>query len=659
MAMKHKLFSFLFILFIPALILMQGCASKSRMGSAKRVFDVGEYHRAVNLLQKAYKRESNRFHKGEISFYIGECYRFTNQPRKAAAAYGRAIRFGYTDRRAKLYQAHALVKTGAYQDAIKLFEEYLEETAGDRFASNGLASARMALNPPPPTRYKVEVIKKINSRFSDYAPALAPDDPTQLYFSSMRQAKKKKKLLNRITGQGSSVLFTSRLDSKGEWQTPEMLFEQEITTNWEDGAISFTSDGKEAYFTRCRYENTGPMGAEIWNVKRMGGRWGEPSRVMLGPDSLVFAHPAISPDGKTLYFVSNMSGGFGGKDIWKATKSGDDSWGMPLNLGVDINTPGDELFPYVRHDNTLFFSSNGLVGYGGLDIYSAVPIDENKWKVTNMGTPLNSMFDDFGITFIKDRESGYFSSSRDNTRGLDNIYAFSLPVVQAVLSGLVDAGNNQPVPENTIARIVGTDGTNMRINIEAAGTFNALLKPGVEYVILVAAPGYFNYREKVSTIGLTDSKQFNLNIKLTSARRPLVFDNIQFEPGKWELSPATRLELTKVVAILNDNPTIRLNIVSHTDARGDETENIVLSQKRAETVLQHLIEMGVPTEKLSARGVGGSQPLTVTADIAQKHPFARQNELLTEPFIQRLVRRDQETARKLNNRVEFNVQTPL
>ena len=653
--MKQKPF-FISIIFITATIFaLQGCATKNRMGTAKKAYDIGEYHRAIGLLNKAFKKEKNRFHKGEISYYMGEAYRITNQPRKAASSYGRAIRFGYPERKAKLYQALSLNKMGSYEEASKLFDEYLLETAGDRQAFNGLASARLALNPPPLTRHKIEPVKKLNSRFSDYAPALIPDDPTQIFFSSTRQAKKKKKNLNRITGQGSSAIYTSQLNAKGDWETPALLIEQEVKANWEDGTISLTADGKEAFFTRCRYESTGPMGAEIWNIKRMGGRWGEPSKVMLGPDSLVFAHPAISPDGNTLYFVSNMRGGFGGNDIWKAAKSGEE-WGLPINLGVDINTPGDELFPYLRHDNILFFSSNGLVGYGGLDIYMAEPLEDNKWQVSNLGRPINSMFDDFGITFIKNREIGYFSSSRDNNRGLDHIYAFSLPTTQLVLTGLVDAGEKEPVPENTFARIVGTDGTNIRIKIEAAGTFNTLLKPDVEYSILIAAPGYFNHRDKISTKGVTESKQYNLNVKLNSAKRPLIFENIQFESGKWDLNTGTRNELVKVAAILNDNPTIKVSIVSHTDARGNETENIVLSQKRAETVLEHLVSLGLPTERLSARGIGGTEPITMSAELARKFTFAREKELLTESFIQHLNRRDQETARNLNNRLEFTIQ---
>lgn len=655
--MKRNLFYSFIILLIPTLILLQGCASKNRMGSAKKVFDLGEYHRAIKLLQKTYKREDNRFHRGEISFFLGESYRHTNQPRRAAGAYGRAIRYGYTDRRAQLYQAQSLLKTGDYEEAITLYEAYLEEVAGDRLATNGLASARMALNAPPVTRYKVEPVKRLNSRFSDYAPVLAPDDPSQLYFSSMRSAKKKKKKLNRITGQGSSAVFESRQDDKGEWQTPELLLEPDLTASWEDGSLSFTADGKEAFFTRCRYENTGPMGAEIWNIKRMGGRWGEPAEVVLGPDSLIFAHPAVSPDGSTLYFVSDMPGGFGGNDIWKVTRMEGDQWGTPVNLGIDINTPGNELFPSLRSDQTLYFSSDGHIGFGGLDIYKALELEDQKYLVTNMGQPINSISDDSGITFFENRESGYFSSSRDNTRGIDNIFAFSLPEVQAVLSGSIDAGLNQPIPENTIVRLVGTDGTNMRINVEAAGTFNALLKPDQEYVFLVAAPGYFNHREKLSTIGLTDSKQFNLTVSLQSALKPMVFSNLQFEPGKWNLTPAAQQELKKVVTLLNENPAIKLNILAHTDANGDETENIVLSQKRAESVMQYLTGLGIPTERLSALGVGGAQPLTITTSLAEQYRFLRANDILNEAFIQRLNRRDQETARKLNNRVEFNVQT--
>lgn len=654
MAMKRILPIIILLSSAITALFLQSCAGTNRLGRAQKVYDVGEYHRAISAFERAYKREDNRYYRSEISFYLGESYRMTNQPRRAAAAYGRAIRFGYPERKAKLYQAQQLQKIGNYEEALALYEAYLEEVAGDQLAHNGLAACRMALNPPPPTRYQVESIRRLNSRQSDFAPFIAPDDPSQIFFTSMRQAGSKRRQLNRITGQGASQIYSARQDSRGDWQDSELLLEPDPTANWEDGTLSVTSDGRDAFFTRCRYETTGPMGAEIWNVKRMGGRWGEAVKVNLGPDSLIFAHPAISPDGNTLYFVSDMPGGFGGKDLWMTTRSGD-NWSIPINMGPDINTAGDEMFPYIRQDGTLYFSSNGHPGFGGLDIFRAVKLDEERWQVSNMGQPINSMADDFGITFHRGREAGFFSSSRDNSRGIDNIFTFALPVIQPVVTGNIDTGNNEPLPHNTTVRIVGTDGSNVRINVEPSGVFNALLEPDNEYVLLVASPGYFNHRERISTMGLSESRQYTLNIRLNSSRRPLVFDNIQFDAGTWQLTQAARNELDKVIAILNDNASVRINVTAHTDSRGDATQLIELAQKRAEAVMEYLTGRGIARERLSGRGAGGSQPLKVDAALASRYNYLREGEELNETFIQRLNRRDQETIRNLNNRVEFSI----
>ena len=637
-----------------SLMFITGCSGTGRLGKAKKTYDVGEYARAISALEKAYRREKNRYYRGEASFYLAESYRLTNQPRRAAAAYGRAIRFGYTDRTAKLQQARQLLKNGDYEEAMLLFEEYLAEVAGDQLAYNGRASARLAMNPPEPKRYQIEAIRKLNSRNSDYAPFIAPDDPSQVYFSSMRNTGKKRRQLNKITGQGTSTIFSSIQDSRGDWQDPELFLDQEMDGSFEDGTISMTEDGRDAYFTRTRYDKTEPMGAEIWTVKRVGGRWSEPVEVDLGADTLIFAHPAISRDGATLYFASDMPGGFGGKDIWKVERIGDE-WGTPVNLGMDINTAGDEMFPYLREDGTLYFSSDGLVGYGGLDIFRAEPLEENRWKVTNMGRPINSNADDLGITFFRNRESGFFSSSRDNPRGYENIFSFVMPVIQPVVAGNIRTENGEDLPRNTTVRVVGTDGTNMQIKVEPAGTFNLLLEPGNEYTMLVSSPGYFNHRERMSTKGLTESRQFNIQVALKSAERPMIFNNLQFDAGAYNLKPQAQTELDKIVSLLNDNPTISLQISAHTDGQGDETDLIILSQQRAEAVLNYLTEKGVPKERLTSRGYGGAQPAIADANLARQHLFLRENDELSQPFIQRLNRGDQTTARQLNNRVEFSI----
>ncbi|HBG87821.1 MAG TPA: hypothetical protein DDW62_09760, partial [Marinilabiliaceae bacterium] len=324
---------FVLIMLSSSSLFFYSCSGTNRLGKAKKAYDIGEYSRAVNSLNKVYRREKNRYYKGEASYYMAESYRLTNQPRKAATAYGRAIRYEYANRDAKLQQARQLMKLAEYEEAYSLFDEYLKEVSGNQLAYNGLASARMALNPPAPTRHTIEAVRKLNSRNSDYTPYIAPDDPSQIYFSSMRSTGKKRRQVNRITGQGTSAIYSSIQDSRGEWQEASLFLNQEMDGSFEDGTISMTDDGKEAYFTRTRYEKSEAMAAEIWMVKSMGGRWSEPVEVDLGPDTVIYAHPAISPDGSTLYFVSDMKGSVGGKDIWRVEKVGD-NWGTPVNMGL-------------------------------------------------------------------------------------------------------------------------------------------------------------------------------------------------------------------------------------------------------------------------------------------------------------------------------------
>lgn len=492
------------------------CSGSKRLGSAQKAYEIGEYHRSTVLFNKIYKKEKNKYYKGEISFLLGESYRNLNQPRRSTSMYGRAYRFEYPHPELALFYAEELRRVEKYDEAIEFYDLYMEKYFGDQRANNGKASCRLAQNPPPHTKHKVEKLRRINTKNSNFSPFIDPEDPSQIYFTSLAPYKKTKRYESQITGQGLATLKTAIHNARGEWQEPEYLIPEEPSTDWEDGTFSLTDDGKDAYFTRTRYDENGPMGAEIWTIKKMGGRWGEATKVELGSDSLIYAHPAISPDGKTLYFVSDMPEGFGGKDIWKVEQA-NDGWSTPINLGSQINTAGDEMFPYVRDNNTIYFSSNGHIGYGGLDIFEAKLIEEDYWDIKNMGQPINSIADDFGITFHKNRNAGFFSSSRDNARGLDNIYSFEEPVIQIVLYGSIKIENQQDsIPQNTKARLIGTEGTNMTIDVQPTGEIMTLLKPENDYILQISSPGFFNQSRKISTKGVEKNKEIELSFQLES-----------------------------------------------------------------------------------------------------------------------------------------------
>ncbi|MBS2212917.1 PD40 domain-containing protein [Carboxylicivirga mesophila] len=652
MQVNFRLFIYLFV----ASFLLSGCLGGSKLGNANKAYLIGEYDRAATQFKKAYRKADNNYTKGEISYYLGECYRKTNKPRKATMQYARAVRYNYEMADAGLYLGDCYLASQKYEDAIEAYEEYLQKVPRDKRAQNGLAACKLAMKDTLETRYNIEKLKKVNNtRYSDFSPGYASTSYDQIYFSSMRTEKKKRKK-SRITGQGGTNIFMAKMDAKGEWTDPEPL-DETINTEFDEGSATMSGDGKEMYFTRCRYDNEQPRSAEMYMVSRSGGKWGEPVQLEIGGDSLLVAHPAISHDGETLYFVSDMPGGYGGKDIWKTTKGGEGGWGQPVNMGSVINTAGDEVFPSVRMDGSLYFSSNAHIGYGGLDIYRAV-FDEEKedWDVYNLGRPLNSEGDDFGIAFKGMEEAGLLSSSRGSSKGIDNIYAFSLPKLEFSMKGLVYSEKTDEPLADAYLRLIGTDGTNIKLNIRNDGSFGAKLAPQTEYVFMVASKGYFNHKHKLSTIGLGNNKEFNIEVGMLPMEDAIVFRNIRFSKDQFDLNTNSKQELNRLAAIMNLNKKIVLDIVAHASGEGSESEAIVLSQKRAESVMSYLMSKGIPTERLSAKGVGSSEPVTVSKRQAKKLDFLKEGDVLYASFIKRLRgNANKEAAHNLNRRIEFKI----
>ncbi|WP_232526627.1 carboxypeptidase regulatory-like domain-containing protein [Marinilabilia rubra] len=456
----------------------------------------------------------NRYYRGQAAFYLAMSYYQIGQGPRASAYFERAIRYGFSDPVAYFYLGQSLRMREEYEEAVTAYEKFLEHDVGNSAALNGIRSCRMALKNPKETRYELEVNRDLRSRESDYSSAFAGDDYSTVYFSSMRGGDKKK-ITNPITGQGSSRIFSAIQDGEGGWEDP-VLFVGGEDPVFDDGTPAFSFDGKEMFFTRCTFSEEGPQGASIMVRKRSGGRWGEPEKLVLGSDSLVFAHPAISPDGNTLYFVSDMPGGFGGKDLWKVTRSSGSDWGIPENLGIEINTPADEMFPTVRSDGRLYFSSDGLVGYGGLDIFEAVFVSDTVgWAVENLGLPLNSPGHDFGIVFRGERNMGFLSSSRGSYRGVDQMFDFHLPLIEAMIEGEVLDEEGDPV-EEAMVRVVGNNGTNFTTKTSSRGRFNFVLQPEANYIIMVSAEGFYNGKADLSTRGMEESDDVETSIVLQS-----------------------------------------------------------------------------------------------------------------------------------------------
>ncbi|HEX3008947.1 MAG TPA: OmpA family protein [Bacteroidales bacterium] len=505
-----------------------------------------------------------------------------------------------------------------------------------------------------PSGYQVENMKFFNSKGNDYAPAYANADYGTVYFTSSRDGSTGTSV-HGATGQNFSDIYVTRMDRKGTWSEPIPLGEN-INTEFEEGTPALSKDFNTFYFTRCMKGKSQNFGCQIYYSERDGDEWGKAKLIEVSNDTIVIAHPAISPDDQTLYFVSDMAGGFGGKDIWKVTRANKgDEWGKPENLGADINTSGDEVFPFVHSDGTFYFSSNGHIGLGGLDIFKAKQNANGSWKVENMETPINSNADDFGIVFQSDVEKGYFSSSR-SPKGDDDIYTFNLPPLKFNLLGVVrDEKTDQPIPEAAV-KSVSSDGLTVDITTDKNGAFKMIMKAATDYVLIGSKEGYLNGKERETTKGLDKSKDFRSVIYLSSIAKPIELPNIYYDYGKAELRPESMVALDGLVETLNDNPNVTIELGAHTDSRGSNEDNISLSQRRAQSVVNYLIQKGIATDRLVAKGYGESEPKTVDAKLVNQYPFLKDGAVLTEDYIIKLPDSDlQEIAHQINRRTEFRV----
>lgn len=636
------------------------CGIEARLRKANKHYALGEYYTAGNLYKSVYSRlpYQKKEKKGEVAFKQAECYRKISYYR-AEAAYQNAIRYKYSNDTVYLRLAQVQMRNGKYADANKNFTVFLQTHPESKLAASGLESSKYAQElKANPTRYVVKLSKEFNlSRSSNFSPAFYDKNADALYFTSNRKFDKKNivRKNNGVSGQPNNHIFSSKKDSKGKWEKVE-LAPGEINTLNDEGVASFTSDGRSMFLTRSNTVEDAGNGTVIMESNRAGGTWGAPLVVKLFNDSTIsVAHPAISPDGEILYFVSDAPGGYGENDIWKATKIGE-VWGAIENLGPDINTEGNEMFPTVRADGTLYFSSDGKPGMGGLDIFKATQDLQQKWNVENVGAPINSFNDDFGISFAGSTNDGFFSSNREDYKGYDRIWSFELPELEYIVSGKITDKQGAMVPEGRV-KIIGSDGENVKIQAKGDGTYRFKMKAGVEYAMMASAKGYLNQKNQINTLNVSDRKSeiFNIDFQLSPISKPVQMNNLFYEFGKWTLTPESEKGLQPLVKLLNDNPNITIELSSHTDYKGNNAENKSLSEKRAQTVVDYLIKAGISKDRLTAVGYGEEQPFTIDEATAKKYPFLKSGTVLSEEIINALTPEQQEIANQINRRTEFKV----
>ncbi|MDR3653138.1 MAG: OmpA family protein [Paludibacter sp.] len=647
----------LFVLLI-TVVLLSGCSLKARIKKADKTFSSGEYFNASNLYKRVYGSipYTQKPLKARIAFQLGECYRLINYSR-AEYPYTNAIRYHYPDSIVYLRYAQVLEKAGKYGDALKNYSILLANDSFKLLAENGVeACKQIAKWKNVPNPYVVRRADIFNVRNSDnFSPAFLNSDADALMFTSTRNFNKKVVTKNNnITGLPNNKMFISKKNAAGKWEKPEIVGSEVNTVETDDGVCSFSFDGKAMYFTRARQVADAEVGTEIYSSDRAGGTWSVPRKIKIFKDSTIsVAHPAIAPDGQTLYFVSDAKKGYGGKDIWKGTLVNGECKYVE-NLGPEINTPGDEMFPTVRADGTLYFSSNGHPGLGGLDIYKATPKKDGSWIVENMGYPINSSADDFGMTFAGKAEKGFFSSNRDQIKGYDAIWSFELPELAYSIQGKVMDEKGNAIPDATV-RMISNTGVNARVQSKKDGTYRLKLDKDMDCVMLATARGYLNQKNAISTQGLTDSKTFTVDFKLSTISKPIKIENIFYEFGKWDLTPESEAGLQVLVKLLNDNPNITIEISANTDYVGTNADNKILSEKRAKSVVDYLISRGIASDRLTSVGYGEERPVVVDAVIAKKYPFLKENDVLNETYVLKLTPVQQDIANRINRRTEFRV----
>ena len=648
----HKLLHYISVAFFVAIL--SGCGS-AKLSVADEQMARGEYYDASRTYRKVYNnltKKEERQQQGVVAFRMAECYRHLNMSARASAAYQNAIRYGYPDSMAYFHLGKSLQAEGKYQPAIKAYEEFLAtDPKGAEAARTGIAGCRIAQEmKKSPTRYVVKNAKLFNSRRSDFAPMFLDKSLDALYFTTTNE-KVTGAHRSEITGMKKSDIWVSRKNERGEWQRPESA-EGDLNTEHDEGIISFSPDGQTMYLTRARREPNSDTGVEIYTSQRSDARWSAPVKYEITADTLSnYGHPAVSPDGEWLYFTSDMPGGFGGKDIWRINLHS--PIGTLENLGEFINTPGDEVFPYMREDSLLYFSSDGHAGLGGLDIFKARLQPSGGWSVVNMGVPVNSSADDFGITF-GEGESGYFSSNRNDGRGYDHLYSFVLPDLKITISGMVLDKDEEPVP-NAIIRIIGNDGSNQKASGKLDGSFSFPLQRGVRYVMLAGARGYLNAKQEFTSDTAEVDADYNVDFILASITKPNVVDNIFYDFDKATLRPESCVALDSIVQVLHDNPNVTIEMASHTDRWGSEEYNINLSQRRAQSVIDYLISKGIRKDRLQPQGYGKSRPKTITKRLAREFPQFKEGDVLNEEFVSQLPEELQEIADQINRRTEFQV----
>nr|WP_215234318.1 OmpA family protein [Dyadobacter sp. CECT 9623] len=633
----------------------------------QKKFANGEYDLAIKGFQKA---AAENYEPVQTNYLIAESYRLSNRFKEAIPYYKQALDGGIAIADARFQYAYALKTAGQYNEASAEFAAFARDTASSQAlqdrALREVEILRIA------DRLKTEKMPveatsiPLNSAGSEFSPTILGNE---LVFSSSKKEKIYKNNGQAMLGLYKVAITQDPADIQGN---PVLLSQDIFAEDANEASPAFSPDGKTLVFARGNNgKKNGAVDVDLYMSRNIDGKWTVPAILPIN-DSLAWdGSPAFSRDGKTLYFASNRPGGAGGIDIYRTNMDASGRFSKPVNMGRDINTAGDDMFPYVAEGGKLYFASDGHPGLGKLDLFSATRI-QGVITIENMGLPFNSPQDDFGLVFYQDLNKGFFASNREGGKGDDDIYYFSGPeepdstttaknndpndplnpnnpnyvngkpkVVRYFLGGNVIAnGQNVPLDSAIVHILPDTSDTQIaQLPSNSEGKFGKQpVEEGKSYTLLVERKGYISKREPFSMNGrtippifltkeLTDTT-FNVTIKLDKLElnKTFVLENIYYDLNKYNIRPDAAIELDKLVQILKDNPSMNIELSSHTDARATDAYNMTLSQNRAESAVTYLNSKGIDADRMVAKGYGERELVVPNAKTEEEHQRNRRTE---------------------------------
>ncbi|MBL4706605.1 MAG: OmpA family protein [Flavobacteriales bacterium] len=648
------------VVMVISLLSFGAFSQKNFTKEADAMFRNERFFSAIDAYKKAETKEKNPAEKARINYRIGECYRMLVEPTQAETYYKRAIKLKYdkTNPMVIFQMAEVLEEEGHYKEAAKEYEKFLKVKPGVKMAEDGLSACDKSQEwRNNPTRHKVSSEPQLNTEKYDFAPVFADKKYSQMIFSSSRPGSTGADIDDR-TGESFMDLWITTRDNNGKWSEPKPL-PSSINTEDNEGSAAFNRKMNRIYFTRCPRPKKGNIGCDIMYADKQGNNWKAAKSIGLreeGADSVTLGHPALSPDDQTMVFASDLPGGSGGKDLWMSKWDRKErKWLPPTNLGAGINTAGDEMFPHLKKDGTLYFSSTGHIGMGGLDMFKAEKTGTDQWSnVENLGYPLNSSEHDFGIIFDRgDAEKGFFTSSRSDTKGHDDIYSFRLPNIVFTLEVVVrNKATNEPVPGATI-NLIGNDGSTVTKTTDETGKFRfdeenkkRFISKDANYTVEVSKDDYLKEKGTFSTMDRTKGQNFLFEYFIQPASKDVIIDfpEVRYDLDKWALQVNSTIDskdsLDYLFTTLSENPTIVIELQSHTDCRGSDGYNQKLSQKRAQSCVDYLVTKGIPSDRMVPVGYGEKQPRTG---------------LECKSIDSLPTKEDQEAAHQKNRRTQFRV----